>query len=143
MVVRPVPGKVDQMNQEPRWMLRDPLVPAAAGTDPLRVEARETLLAIIHGNGPDGWRDPEATQTYLLKNAVGSQLKVQPGGEFKAANRGRKLPRIHGDLISEVLRGTRGYLYYSGPTYSWYDPKTFTGEPERRLVHGQSTTGSN
>lgn len=123
-------------------MLKDPLVPAAAGTDPLRLEANEALLAIIHGNGPEGWRDPEATQTYLLKNAAGSQLKVQPGTEFLAANRGRKLPRIQGDLIGEVLRGARGYLYYSGATYTWYDPKTFTGDPERRLVHGRPTTGS-
>lgn len=143
VVVRPAPGQLDEMNAEyPRWMLKDPLVPPGAGTRPLRVQPAETLLAIIHGNGPDGWRDPEATQTYLLKNAVGSDLEVHAGRTFVAANQGRKIPRIHGDVIGQVLRGTPGYLYYTGPTYSWYDPKTFTGEPEAGLFHGRRRPAS-
>jgi hypothetical protein len=37
-----------------------------------------------------------------------------------------------------VLGGTSGYLYYSGATYSWYDPKTFKGDPEPGMFHGAS-----
>jgi len=56
-------------------------------------------------------------------------LRVQSGKDFATANSGRKLPRPQGDLIGETVQGTPGYLYYATSTYSWYDPKTFKGEP--------------
>ena len=134
VVLKVAPGKIAEMNEElPMWMLRDPF--AQAGTPRPKVEEKDILLAIIHGYGPNGWRDSEATQTYLLKNAAGSQMAVQPGKEFVAANQGKKLPRLHGDLISETVHGTPGFLYYANTTYAWYDPKTFKGEPERHMVH--------
>ena len=80
----------------------------------LRVEENDVLLAVIHGYGANDWRDPQATQTYLLKNAVGSRMEVHTGKEFIAANSKKKLPRVHGDLIGEVLRGSAGYLYFAG-----------------------------
>ena len=103
---------------------------------PLRVTESEPLLAVIHGYGPNGWRDPQATQTFLLKNAVGSGPTTQAKNQFMTENRGKKLPPLRGDVIGEVLRGKSGYLYYADATYSWYDPKTFVPEPEKRLVHG-------
>ena len=134
VVLKVVPGKIADMNEEfPMWMLRDPF--AQAGTPRPKVDDKDLLLAIIHGYGPSGWRDSEATQTYLLKNAVGSNMKLHSGKDFVAANQGKKLPRIHGDLIGEALRGASGYLYYAETTYAWYDPKTYKGEPVRRLVH--------
>lgn len=137
VVLRVAPGKAPEMNEEfPAWILRDPFAPNSVGMQ-LRVEENEILLAVIHGFGANDWRDPEATQTYLLKNAVGTGLEVHPGKKVMAANRGKKVPRLNGDLIGEVLQGTSGYLYYSGETYAWYDPKTFKGEPERGFVHGQ------
>ena len=136
VIIKPASGKTAEMNQEfPAWILRDPFAPNKLGRSTLRVEENDVLLAVIHGYGPNDWRDPAATQTYLLKNAVGSGLEVHKRKDLLAANTGKKLPRIQGDLISEVVRGTSGYLYYTGPTYSWYDPRTFQGEPERRLVH--------
>ena len=136
VIIKPASGKITEMNQEfPAWILRDPFVPNKLGTSMLRVEENEVLLAVIHGYETNDWRDSQATQTYLLKNAVGSGLEVRKGKDFLAANTGKRLPRMQGDLIGEILRGTSGYLYYTGPTYSWYDPKTFKGEPERRLVH--------
>lgn len=136
VVLKPVPGRLSQLNEEsPPWILKDPLMGEAAETRPLRIQETELLLAVIHGYGPDGWRNPEATQTYLLKNAVGSLGKVYAKDEFVAANRGKKLPRLRGDLIGVMLRGRSGYLYYAEASYSWYDPSTFKGEPERRVVH--------
>jgi hypothetical protein len=136
VVLKPVPAKLADINEEsPAWIVRDPFVRIRPGMAPLQIKENETLLAVIHGYGPDGWRDPQATQTYLLKNAVGASFETQAKQKFLAANSGRKLPRLRGDLIAEVLRGTSGYLYYDDATYSWYDPKTFKGEPERRLVH--------
>jgi hypothetical protein len=137
VVIKPTAEQIEEMNQEfPPWILKDPFVSSRPGNSPSPIDENETLLAVIHGNGPNAWRDPEATQTYLLKNAVGSNIKTHSRKEFLAANAGKRLPQLHGDLIGEVLRGTSGYLYYSGATYSWYDPATYRGEPELRLVHG-------
>lgn len=141
VIIKPAPGKLSQLNQEfPSWILRDPFVSAQPGMPPLRIVSTDVLLAVIHGYGPNGWRDPQATQTYLLKNAVGSDPKTFSKSDLVAANQGKKVPRLLGDSIGEVLRGRSGYLYYAGATYSWYDPKTFNGEPERRVVHPGLTT---
>lgn len=138
VILKPAPGKIAEINAEyPAWILKDIFTPNEPRKPPPRVAENDLLLAVIHGFGANGWRDSQATQTYLLKNAVGSSIEVKPGKEFVAANSGKNVPRVHGDLIGEVLRGTAGYLYYAGATYSWYDPKTFKGEPKPGLVHGQ------
>jgi hypothetical protein len=138
VVLRVAPGKLAEMNEEfPAWILRDPFAPNSRGIRRLRVEENDELLAVIHGYGAHDWRDPQATQTYLLKSAVGSRMEVHGGKAFVAANSGKKLPRVHGDLVGAVLRGSSGYLYYAGESYAWYDPKTFKGEPERRVVHSR------
>jgi hypothetical protein len=134
VVLKPAPGKLSQMNEDyPAWLLREPLT----GSRPpqLRVEEQDLLLGVIHGFGDNNWRDPQATQTYLLKNAVGSAMEVRTAEDFVTTNSGRKLPRPKGDLISEVLHGTSGYLYYANATYSWYDPKSFKGEPKLQPFH--------
>ena len=141
VVIKPVPDKLTEMNENSRWLLRDPRAthnPIA----PLRVEKDEPLLAVIHGYGSKAWRDPEATQTFVLKNVAGSDMRVHDGKEFVKINSDRKLPRTHGDLIGEKLRGSEGYLYYNAANYSWYDPKTFKGESEiaAGVFHGRSAT---
>ena len=121
------PAKLDLMNQElPPWLVRQPRTNKAKRPH-LRIEKDETLLAVIHGYGANHWRDPDATQTFVLKDVVGQDLKVHSLNEFVTANSGRKLPRPQGDLIGETVQGTSGYLYYAQATYSWYDPKTFEG----------------
>jgi hypothetical protein len=136
VILKPVAGKLDEMNQEsPPWILRDPFVPPKLGTLPMRIVKNELLLAVIHGFGPKGWRDPEATQTYLLKNSVGQDVKAQTKTEVANANKGSSSPRLAGDLIGETLQGKSGYLYFDGAQYSWYDPKTFKGEADARLIH--------
>ena len=121
------PAKLDLMNQElPPWLVREPRSKRDPRTK-LKIEKDETLLAVIHGYGTNDWRDPDATQTFVLKNVVGNDLKVHTGKEFVSANTGRKLPLPQGDLIGETVQGSSGYLYYASATYSWYDPKTYTG----------------
>jgi len=66
---------------------------------------------------------------------VGLELKAYAKKEFESANQGKKLPRLAGDLIGENLSGNSVYLYFTGAQYSWYDPKTFKGEPEIRVTH--------
>lgn len=138
VVLKPVPEKLAVINEPyPSWLLRDPKVPRNPA-EPLRVEKDEVLLAVIHGYGTNDWRDPQATQTFLLKNAVGSDMRVHNGKEFLKNFSGRKLPHPQGDLIGENLKGSEGYIYYNAATYSWYDPKTFQGEPETGAFHGRS-----
>lgn len=119
------PAKLDLMNQElPPWLVRQPRNIKASRT-PAPIEKDETFLAVIHGYGANHWRDPDATQTFVLKDVVGQNLKVQSLKDFVSENSGKKLPRPQGDLIGETVEGTAGYLYYAQATYSWYDPKTF------------------
>ena len=127
LVVILKPLKLEEMNQQfTPWLVRDPRSKISTRVRP-QIQKDETLLAVIHGYGSNDWRDPDATQTFLLKNVVGTGMKVQTGKEFVEANSGRKLPRPQGDLIGETIDGTQGYLYYATSTYSWYDPKTFQG----------------
>lgn len=128
VIVKPV--KLEEMNQDlPPWLVRRPLTNRVERTR-LRIEKDETLLAVIHGYGANHWRDPEATQTFVLKDVVGNDLKVHSPKDFVTANSGRKLPRPQGDLIGETVKGNAGYLYYAQATYSWYDPKTFKAAEE-------------
>src|ERR1041384_137462 len=126
VIIKPV--KLEEMNQEfTPWLLR---APRANKVDRarLKIEKDEALLAVIHGYGTNDWRDPDATQTFVLKNVVGNDMKVQTGKEFAEANSGHKLPRPQGDLIGETINGARGYLYFATSNYSWYDPRTFKGD---------------
>jgi len=136
VVLKPASDKLAALNEEfPNWILRD-----LAGSNPpasprLRVAANDKLLAIIHGYHARGWRDDQATQTYLLKNAGGSGMETYSAKEFVAAYQGKKLPQLQGDVLGQEIGGKLRCIYYSGATYSWYDPKTFKDEPERRMVH--------
>jgi hypothetical protein len=136
VILKVAPGRVASMNQQlPPWILKDPFVTATPRTAPLQVSASDGLLAVIHGFGVEGWRDAQATQTFLLKNALGEDIEPRGKAEVIAANQGRKFPKLKGDLISEKVRGASGYLYYAESTYSWYDPLTFKEELESKPVH--------
>jgi len=139
VVVKPAAGKLADLNEEyPSWLLRDPTIDTDTRRPALNVTDQETLLAIIHGFGDNNWRDPQATQTFLLKNVVGSNMSVVNGKEFSANNSGKKLPQAKGDLIGEDLHGTTGYLYFSSANYSWYDPKTFKPKaPTTGMFHSR------
>ena len=135
IMVRPAADRLAEMNASPRWMLKDTRVVDQPGAAPLRVEANEALVAVVHGEGPDGWRNPQATQTWLLKNAAGSAMETRAARDFLLASHGRAIPRIHGDLIAAVVGGVPGCLYYTGATYAWYDPRTFVSTPPPQFAH--------
>lgn len=120
VVVRPARGKLDEINDElANWILVDPRevrtpdaakTPAKPDATPGRVTVAQDdiLLAIIHGHRDEGWRNPAATQTYLLKNAAGNDLKARP-----------RLPGRKPDVISETLAGREGFLLWNGARYFW------------------------
>jgi hypothetical protein len=137
VVLKPDAARLADLNEEfPNWILRDLDGTGESRSPRLLVGADEVLLAIIHGFGPNGWRDQQAMQTFLLKHAAGSRMEAQSTKDFMAANHGRKVPSLRGDVVAEVLGAKTGYLYYGNATYSWYDPRTFAGEPEAQPGHG-------
>jgi len=128
VILKPV--NLEEMNrQNAPWLVRDPRSNLSTRVRP-PIQKDETLLAVIHGFGNNDWRDPDATQTFVLKNVVGNDIKVKAGKEFAESNTGRNLPLAQGDLIGETIDGTQGYLYYATSNYSWYDPKTFKGNEQ-------------
>jgi hypothetical protein len=144
VVLKPATGRVAELNEEyPPWLLRDPLLVEQAAKPKVSIQQQDVLLAIIHGYGDNDWRDAQATQTFLLKNAVGSNITIKTGKDFAQEHSGKKLPRPRGDLIAENLRGVNGYLFYASSSYQWYDPKTFKPRTDIGMVHARSSRTSN
>lgn len=150
VVVRPAPGRLAEINDEfANWILRAPVTPARkdssypaahAEAATRRVVANEgdILLAVIHGFGPEGWRDAQATQTYVLKDAAGVKMRAQAQKLVLRADEEGKLPRLQGDVIAQTIGGQTGFLYYDGAKYAWYDPRNYKSAPPARVVHGGS-----
>src|SRR5262245_19763196 len=129
VVVRPTTGKLLEINDElAPWILVDPVQtakPAPKGaysamhaemTKRKRVVIAEgdLMLAVIHGFQSKGWRDSQATQTYVLKDAVGAKMEPQEPKQIVWAGNKNKLPRIWGDVIAQSINERYGFLYYNG-----------------------------
>ncbi len=133
VVVTPVEGKIADINSEfANWTLQSPKkLGATVMTPVVRVSPRaplpekvgkgERLLAIIHGVGPNGWRNPDAKQTYLLRNVAGNQLKQISVGEFMKSVRDKDaISKKSGDVISDTVGKETGYIFWNGSRYAWY-----------------------
>jgi hypothetical protein len=134
ITVAPARGRLAEINSEfANWIIVDPqkvalpdpkkaVQPAPAETGPVKIEQRDSLLAIIHGYGPEGWRNPQAKQTYLLKNAAGEEMRVVAlkdfPGALKVMENGAK---SRADIISEKLAGVAGFLYWTAGKYVWHE----------------------
>jgi hypothetical protein len=124
--VRPTVAGLEEINSEvSNWTLVDPrqvVLPdphsAVQKLPPIvhvKAQQGDTFIALIHGYGKDGWRDAAAQQTYLLRNAVGSNLRVASKQDASS----RFNLRFRGDVIEEELSGTQGVLEWTGATYAW------------------------
>ena len=119
-------GSLGDINNElANWSLEDPRnipVPSLSNRVPptkrAHVEKGDTLLAIIHGIGPEGWRAAEAKQTYVLKNGAGSKLLAQSSGAKRSAS--QKLPQLRGDVLNETIGGKSGFVFWTGAKYAWW-----------------------
>jgi hypothetical protein len=139
--VRAVPGRVDDLNEElANWIVTDPrkverpdprkfdphqgvqkLTPT---TERPHIAATDSLLVVIHGYKEAGWRNAEASQTYLLKDVGGTDLRTQTRASARLTTLGQNPPRLMGDVIRETLRDEQGFLYWNGATYGWFSPGT-------------------
>lgn len=145
IVLKPAVGRLSELNQEfPNWIAREPLeevlsrskplahpasakpLPNPAAGQTVRFEQSDVLLAIIHGYGLMGWHDSEATQTHLLRDVVGANMRILPFKEAVRVYKGTKpFPAIYGDLIQQTLIGQSGFLHFAGSIYGWYDRKNY------------------
>ena len=109
------------------WILEDPHEVPVPGTKaaaelakpkPVKAGAEDWLLAIIHGVGPQGWRNPDARQTYLLKKAADPNATVRRAADLTGSFAKSKLP-LRGDTILETINGRQGLIFWTGAAYAW------------------------
>lgn len=129
IIVRPAPGKLEEVNNElANWTIQDAdkafipspkkTVAALANQDRPRIGQDEEVLAIIHGYGPQGWRNPQARQAYLIKHAAATLLGTAPSISQKAV-RVMKLP-VETEIIKQVRNNKKGFLFWTGGVYAWH-----------------------
>ncbi len=134
VVVRPAADKLAEINHELANWIRgnprkveppDPKVHVrrlpSSSAEPVIIEQNDILFAVIHGHGPKGWRSSQARQSYLLKDAAGTGLKLQSLDEaIKMTRSSSRPPLLHGDVVRQTLDNEQGLLYYTGANYAWH-----------------------
>ncbi len=104
VAARAAPAMLEQVNHDlANWTLQDAAAPRPAR---VTVAREDTLLAVVHGYGAAGWRDPQARQSYLVRHG---------------AARPRVARDAHGlaDVLVDDAPGHPGFLYWSGARYVW------------------------
>ncbi|HVF88597.1 MAG TPA: hypothetical protein VNH22_00930 [Blastocatellia bacterium] len=145
-VVKPIKERLPDINSAvANWMIADPVALAArslgaearsVSSKPSVTEEDGSLLAVVHGFGIQGWRDPEARQVYLLKNATGDSLRTVRQGEVgQGGSNDGPMPHLYGDIIQQRLAGESGFLYYTGSGYEWFTPRLYRKELPKRSFH--------
>jgi hypothetical protein len=130
VVVKPDPARLEEINGEvANWVLIDPqkvvlpdpnkAVQAPPRAEPVKVAANDVLLAVVHGYQKEGWRNPAAQQTYLLKNAVGTDLRAVAWQDAFGIPQS-STPHRHGDVLREDLNHSPGFIYWTGAKYAWH-----------------------
>jgi hypothetical protein len=129
LIASPAPGKLHDINSElANWTIQDAdkaLIPAPTKrvVVPPRAErpaivAGEQVLAIIHGFGAMGWRNPDARQAYLVKHAAAPLLGTAPSFSQKAI-RALHLP-YETEIIRQIRNKRKGFLFWTGGVYAWH-----------------------
>jgi hypothetical protein len=129
ILARPVAGKLDDINNEfANWIIQDAdkafIAPPGKAVvvpprqEPHKVSEGEEVLAIIHGFGASGWRNPDARQAYLVKHAAAPFMGIAPSLSQKAI-RAMHLP-YETDIIRQVRDNKKGFLFWTGSMYAWH-----------------------
>ena len=89
VVVKAAAGMLSEIHSEfANWIIGNPrkvvlpdpkrkVQPLPPEPEPVTIKQGDRLLAVIHGHGPSGWRNPKAKQTYLLTGAGGTDLRSE------------------------------------------------------------------
>ncbi len=124
----PTTDKIEAKETLANWILEDPRNVPLAGQrpelhsvsgKPAKAQKGDSLLAILHGVGQQGWRDAEARQAFLLKNGVGKNMMIQSSHELQN-DRSKTLPPLKGDAIRQTIGGKSGLVFWTGAKYAWY-----------------------
>jgi len=129
IIAQPSSSKLADVNSElSNWIIQDAdkaflAPPGKSVVVPPRqerphVEAGEQVLAIIHGYGPQGWRNADARQAYLIKHAAATLVGTAPSLSQKAI-RAMKLP-VETEIIQQVRNHKKGFLFWTGGVYAWH-----------------------
>ena len=120
---RPIEERLTIINADTaNWILQDPsAAPLGPETDPPPapvVRKGDMLLAVVHGLGASGWRDPQARQAYLLTVSLEGRITMRKREALLArvTRSEQRLPRLRGDLLYEDARAR--FLYWTGARYS-------------------------
>jgi hypothetical protein len=118
VVVRPEAGSIEAFRSPlSNWILDDP---RARGTPfhPLPVDGATVFVAMIHGYGPAGWRNPEARETYVLAGIAPLSLRARPirDGDLDGP---RSRARLSGDAIDVASAEGQGVLCWDGARYAY------------------------
>jgi hypothetical protein len=132
IAVKPNDTMLGEINNElANWVLEDPRNISLPGPlsnpqtsanerKPVRANKGDAMLAIVHGVGSQGWRNPEAKQTFLLKNEAAKGITTQTLRSLRTGKDRQKLPPLLGDGIQETVRGKSGLILWTGAKYAWY-----------------------
>jgi len=135
VVVRPDPHRLAEINDDlANWIIQDPFAPPAGPgvgvpaprPDRVRVEAGDSLLAVVPGYGAEGWREEASRHGFLLRNAAGVEMESLPLERLISAGPGRISSE---DALQERIGTRRGFIYWTGAKFLWRD----AGSPAPRL----------
>ena len=138
VAVRPNASRLADLNSElAAWIVEDPRliwVPdpnkvvqkmPAPRQHPVRVRAGDRLWVIIHGFREKGWRNPIATQSYVLVNVAPNGLQPESARAASTQLKQNPLPlgiqyllRYHGDVLRETIGHKAYLLYWTGGHYA-------------------------
>jgi hypothetical protein len=134
VIVRPTSRALSKLNSEyANWIVEDPRKVVLPNPNkavqrlpkpPARVfiQANDLLFLVLHGYQQEGWRHQYARQTFLLKNAVGENVRTRLVNEVaRATNHKNSTPQPSGDVIGESLSGHEGFLYWTNGRYAWWE----------------------
>jgi len=154
VAVRPKANMLADLNSDvAAWIVEDPQliwVPdpnkvvqrmPPVSKRPVQVRAADRPWVVIHGFRDMGWRNPIATQTYLLVN-VASGLRQESAREASSELKRNPLPlgiqyllRYHGDVLRETI-GNRAYLlYWTGGHYAQMNIPVPKAAPEKMAAN--------
>jgi hypothetical protein len=93
------------------------------------VHRDESLLAVIHGYGTDGWRNPQARQAYLVAHDGGGSLEAASAAHHV---RGAPISMDRSQVIAESEPKT-GFLFWTGAQYAWHTIRDAAGSASLTL----------
>jgi hypothetical protein len=138
VAVRPNANKLADLNSDlAAWIVEDPRLIWVPDPNrvvqkmpppthhPVRVRTGDRLWVVIHGFREEGWRNPIATQSYLLVNVAANGLEQESAHQASAELKHNTPPlgiqyllRYHGDVLRETMRGRTYLLYWTGGHYA-------------------------